>query len=362
MHLSTRRKYFLIELVLGFILINGLHFLIKKYDSSFNGISDYGMRGIYFHLFFILTGLGFWLLGLWLASRIQSSSFKNLKRWVRNALGIILFSTYGLFIAISFNEIYYALFYRITNQEYLWKEHRMFDPDFSLIIFIFYFFIAAVTILIHYFRNWKETELMAERLKKENIQSKFEVLKNQIDPHFFFNSLSVLTSLVYKDANQSAEYITQLSKMYRYILEGKNQSLASVDDELKFLDSYIFLIKVRYNENICFEIKIADDLRNSVYLPKNSLQMLVENAIKHNRFDDDEPLIVRISANNEYILVANNKNKRELIEGSSRIGLENIKKRYELIGDHELLIEETDMSFTVKLPKLSSNEAKHFDI
>ena len=359
---STKRKYFLIELLLGLILINGLHFLIKKYDSSFEGIWDYGMRGIFFHLFFVLMGLVFLWLGRWLSKKIQSSAFKNLERRLQIVLGTTIFLTYGLFVSIGFNELYYFLFYQITDQEYIWKEHQLFDPDFSLIIFIFYFFLATVINLVNYFRNWREAQLMAERLKKENIQSKFEVLKNQIDPHFFFNSLSVLTSLVYKDANLSAEYITQLSKMYRYILEGKNQYLASVNDELKFLNSYIFLIKVRYNENICFEIELSDELKKMVYLPKNSLQMLVENAIKHNRFDDEEPLVVHIFADSEYIQVVNNKNKRELIGSSSKIGLENIKKRYELIGDYELLIEETDRSFTVKLPKLSSSEAKHFDI
>ncbi|HKJ42149.1 MAG TPA: histidine kinase [Sunxiuqinia sp.] len=359
---STKRKYFLIELLLGLLLINGLHFLIKKYDSSFEGIWDYGTRGIFFHLFFVLMGLVFWWMGRWLSEKIQSSSFKSLKRQFQIVLGTVIFLTYGLFVSVSYNEVYYFLFYQITNQEYIWKEHQLFDPDFSLIIFIFYFFVAAVTLLIHYFGNWREAQLMAERLKKENIQSKFEVLKNQIDPHFFFNSLSVLTSLVYKDANLSAEYITQLSKMYRYILEGKNQSLVSIGDELNFLSSYIFLIKVRYNENICFEIEIAEDLRNKIYLPKNSLQMLVENAIKHNKFGNGEPLIVRIFAGDGYIQVVNNKNRRELIEYSSKIGLENIKKRYELIGNYELLIEETDESFTVKLPKLTSSEAKHFDI
>ncbi len=359
---TAKRKYSLIELLLGFVLINGLHFLIKKYDSSFEGIWDYGMRGIFFHLFFVLVGLVFLWLGRWLSKEIRSSAFKNLKRRLQLVLGATIFLTYGLFVSISFNELYYFLFYRITDQEYIWKEHQLFDPDFSLIIFIFYFFVATGINLVHYFRNWREAQLMAERLKKENIQSKFEVLKNQIDPHFFFNSLSVLTSLVYKDANLSAEYITQLSKMYRYILEGKNQSLASVREELNFLNSYIFLIKVRYDETIRFDIELDEKLAETVFLPNSALQMLVENAIKHNRFGDENPLAVRIFSDDGYIQVVNNISKRELIESSSKIGLENIKKRYELLGDYELLIEETEQTFTVKLPKLLANEVQDFNI
>lgn len=359
---TTKRDYFITELVLGFLMINGLHFLIKNYDSSFDGIWDYSRRGVYFHVFFVVVGAFFWRLGLWLANKIKSLAFAKLNRWMRTILGAVLFAAYGVVVAISFGRIYYELFYRLTKQELMWKDYKIFDPDFSLIILIFYFFIAAVINLVYYFRNWKEAELTAERLKKENIQSKFEVLKNQIDPHFFFNSLSVLTSLVYKDPNLSAEYITQLSKMYRYILEGKNQSLASVGDELKFLKSYIFLINVRYNENIRFEVELKHDLKNSVYLPKNSLQMLVENAIKHNRFDDENPLVVNVYAEEDCITVKNNKSKRDLIESSSKIGLENIKKRYELIGNHELQVVETDETFTVKLPKLSQSEAGYFDI
>ena len=360
---SERRIYDIVELFLGFILINGLHFLIKNYDLSFEGIWDYGTRGIYFHFFFVITGVVFWRLGQWLAFKIQSSiSFNKLKYWFRIISGTLIFLTYGILVSISFGAFYYKFFYQLVDQEIMWKDYHIFDQDFSMIILIFYFVITGFINLVLYFRNWKEAQVVAEQLKKENVQSKFEALKNQIDPHFFFNSLSVLSSLVHKDANLSEEYISQLSKMYRYILDGKDQVLASLDEELNFLNSYIFLIKVRFNENIHFEINIADELKETVSLPKNSLQMLVENAIKHNRFDQDDPLVITILEEGDYIKVVNNKNKRDLLERSSGIGLENISKRYQLLGDFKLLIWESDDSFAVKLPKLSKNEIGYFAI
>ncbi len=360
---SERHIYNLVELFLGFVIINGLHFLIKHYDYSFNGALDYGSRGIYFHLFFVVTGVAFWRLGQWLAFRIQSSSlFNNLSYWLRIVLGTLVFLAYGVLVSISFGALYYKFFYQMVDQEIFWEDYHIFDQDFSMIILVFYFVITGFINLVLYFRNWKETQVVAEQLKKENIQSKFEALKNQIDPHFFFNSLSVLSSLVHKDANLSEEYISQLSKMYRYVLDGKDQVLASLDEELNFLNSYIFLIKVRFNEHIRFEINISDDLKEKVSLPKNSLQMLVENAIKHNRFDDDDPLVISILEEGDYIKVENNKNKRDLLERSSGIGLENISKRYQLLGDFRLLILESDDSFAVKLPKLSKSEVGYFDI
>ncbi len=359
---SDKKIYNIVVLFLGFILINGLHYLIKNYDRSFEGIWDYNSRGVYFHIFFVLTGIVFWRVGQWLAYKLQLLVLKKLEQWLRIILGTLIIVGYGIGVAIGYGALYYNLFYQLADQEIMWKDYQIFDPDFSLIILIFYFVMVGFINLVFYFRNWKEAQILAEQLKKENIQSKYEVLKNQIDPHFFFNSLSVLSSLVHKDANLSEEYISQLSKMYRYILDGKDQILASLEDELKFLNSYIFLINVRFDDYICFEIDIAEELKETVYLPKNSLQMLAENAIKHNRFDKDDPLVVTITNEQDHITVINNKNKRNLLEGSSGIGLENISKRYRLLGDYMLLINETNDSFAVKLPKLLKSEAIHFDI
>lgn len=150
--------------------------------------------------------------------------------------------------------------------------------------------------------------------------------------------------------------------MYRYLLEVKNETVVTLADELEFLNAYVFLMTVRHNDSIRFITEISDESGKYIYIPKNSLQMLAENAVKHNCFSKESPLVVRITEDGEFIKVMNNLDKRELIDGSSGIGLENIRKRYELISEKEIELEETSFTFCVKLPKLGKSEIKGIDL
>jgi LytS/YehU family sensor histidine kinase len=192
--------------------------------------------------------------------------------------------------------------------------------------------------------------VQAERLMRENIQAKYDALRNQIDPHFFFNSLSVLTNLVYRSADLSADYITQLAKIYRYILDRKFDNLVTVQTELDFLDSYLFLIRIRHQNSIRFTMNIDDRIREKGMLPPATLQMLIENAIKHNRFSANDPLDISIRSENGFLLVENSVRKKITVEISSGIGLENIRKRYELVSGQPIDIAEDKHVFRVKLP------------
>lgn len=190
-----------------------------------------------------------------------------------------------------------------------------------------------------------------ERMNLENIQSKHKALRSQIDPHFFFNSLSVLTSLVYKDPDKSADYITQLSKVYRNILDKKKKNIVPLENELDLIESYMFLMKIRFGNNISFKINISDSGRINSYIPPNTLQLLVENAIKHNKCTSEKPLTILISEDDSFIYVENNLNKKRQLEASAGIGLENIKHRYELLKGKKVVINEDEEMFIVKLPK-----------
>lgn len=194
---------------------------------------------------------------------------------------------------------------------------------------------------------------------RENLQARYDVLRNQIDPHFFFNSLSVLTNLVYKDPDLAAEYITQLAKCYRYILDKKFENLVPIETELGFLESYIFLIRIRHQQSIEFTIDIAEDLKQSGMVPPASLQMLVENAVKHNRFSANLPLYVSIRDDAGYLVVTNTLRKRSMVHPSTGVGLDNISKRYELTSDKQVQIAETAESFIVKIPIITLHENYH---
>jgi sensor histidine kinase YesM len=218
----------------------------------------------------------------------------------------------------------------------------------------------VVTIIISLFlhsraflTNWKKLELDAVKLRNENLTSKYESLKSQLDPHFLFNSLNVLTNLVYHDADKSARFIKQLSEVYRDVLEVRNKELVSLEEELRFVESYLFLQQIRFGDKLNVDNKLEGV---EGLIPPLALQILVENAIKHNIISEDDPLKIRMFIQDNYVVVENNLQKKiRPTEASTGIGLDNISKRYEFLSNQKIVIEETAKSFTVKLPLLSNS-------
>lgn len=201
--------------------------------------------------------------------------------------------------------------------------------------------------------SWRQLAIESERSKKEAISAKYEALKNQVNPHFLFNSLNALTNLVYEDADLSAKFIKKLSEVYRYVLESREKELVSLKEELAFVDSYIFLQKIRHEESLQFELDGKMD-QNLMVVPL-SVQMLVENAFKHNVVSDEEPLTIKVYQENQQLVIENNLQKKNILkEESSGIGLENIKARYEILTDDQVLIEEDHELFRVALPLLKA--------
>ena len=197
-------------------------------------------------------------------------------------------------------------------------------------------------------------EIQAEQLMKENALAQFEALKNQVSPHFLFNSLSILSSLVHVDANLSEKFIDQLSKAYRYILEQKDNDTVSLKTELDFLESYAFLLKIRFENKFDVKISITDQDAEKYHIAPLTLQLLIENCVKHNRMSQKEPLIVTILIKDDYLVIINPVRPRSELERiiSTRIGLANIKNRYQLLTKNPVLIEQDEELFTVKIPLL----------
>jgi two-component system LytT family sensor kinase len=198
----------------------------------------------------------------------------------------------------------------------------------------------------------RNMEIQAEQLMKENVVAQFEALKNQVSPHFLFNSLSILSSLVHVDANLSEKFIDRLSKAYRYILEQKDNETVSLKTELDFLSSYAFLLKIRFENKFDVKISVTDHEAMKYSIAPLTLQLLTENCVKHNRMSDQEPLIVSISIEDDYLVVANAVRPRNETEriSSTRIGLSNIRNRYQLLTKSPLQIAQDNDVFTVKIP------------
>lgn len=216
--------------------------------------------------------------------------------------------------------------------------------------FVIALLIQAHEIIRLYIRLAVQDARDKEIIQKELITARFEGLKNQVNPHFLFNSFSVLTSLVETRPEQAVEFIAKLSDMYRYILENDDKAVVPIADELAFLDDYLFLMKMRHQEGIQVERSI-DVQGMDVKLPPMSLQVLVENAIKHNAFSPTDPLVIRIQTEGDRFVVVENakKPKVELVK-STGIGLKNLSKRLMLSVKRGLEIVDEPGIFRVKLP------------
>jgi sensor histidine kinase YesM len=216
--------------------------------------------------------------------------------------------------------------------------------------------IAGVYEVQYYFEQWKLSFAETQELKKENLQSQLDQLKNQVKPHFLFNSLNSLLALVDEDQQRAKKFIEELSFVYRYLLQCNDKELICVESELDFIKAFYFLLKTRFEDGLEIEIAI-DDEANEMMLPPLTLQMLVENAVKHNMISKSNPLKIKIytDADNN-LVVSNNRQKKTLSVQSAKVGLSNISAKYRLLNEPGIIINETEQEFTIRL-SLIKNEA-----
>ncbi|MNU12660.1 Sensor histidine kinase YpdA [compost metagenome] len=195
-------------------------------------------------------------------------------------------------------------------------------------------------------------EVVEQKLIAKSANAQFESLKNQLDPHFLFNSLNVLSSLIDENPGQAQKFTASMSKIYRYVLEQKDKELVTIEDEIEFAKTYCGLLKTRFEDsvNFIFDVK-EDDLRR--FVVPLSLQLLLENCIKHNLATSSKPLLIRIFTEGDTLCIENNLQIREQIKESAGIGLANIVQRYSLLTKKNVFIEKSEDYFKVKLPILS---------
>ena len=201
----------------------------------------------------------------------------------------------------------------------------------------------------YFMKYWKKSVLSEEQLKREAITLQYEALKNQVNPHFLFNSLNVLTSLIEHDKKASINYVKQLSNVFRYVLDQNGAEKVPVETELKFIESYGYLHKIRFGDYFKMSLDIKQG--NFKIVPM-ALQILVENAVKHNEISAEYPLIIEISDDDDFLMVKNNIRRRNYLPDSNHVGLQNLTVQYSLLSEKPLEISNDGDVFTVKLPKL----------
>ncbi|MBS9462445.1 histidine kinase [Flagellimonas sp. 389] len=216
---------------------------------------------------------------------------------------------------------------------------------------------TVVFINLFYFtmKQKEEMEEQMENLKREMLASKYSSLKTQISPHFLFNSLNTLTSLMYEDRDLASDFVTRLASSYRYILENNEDDLVSLKKELNFLDAFVFMMEVRHKNAVFIKTDIKVSSEN-YWIPTLTLQMLIENALKHNLYSKEKPLHISInSIEKSALAIKNNLRKRTLKCETTKLGLENIRKRYSYYTNKQVLVREENGFFEVIVPLLDKN-------
>lgn len=203
------------------------------------------------------------------------------------------------------------------------------------------------------FIKWNESKLEAVESKKQALQSELNALKLQLDPHFLFNNLSTLTSLIEENQVTAVQYVTNLSAVYRYVLFNRNKNLVILKTELDFIKEYLFLYQIRYGASIA--IQIADyNSSLSKFIPPLTLQLLIENAIKHNSFSITMPLLINITYEEQWIIIQNNKSVKFTQEPSEGIGLAHIYHSYKILGSTPPVVNDMETIFEVRIPLLNN--------
>jgi hypothetical protein len=238
----------------------------------------------------------------------------------------------------------------------VWELPDLVDYTYSIGIQIFYCCVYMVIYEgIYSLRKWKQTHAEKEALRKTALQSQLEELKSQINPHFLFNSLNSLSALISENPAQAETFVDEISSVYRYLLRNNEDRLTPLRDELAFIESYYHLLKTRYGDGIDIYTTV-DPQYDDYLLPPLTLQMLVENAVKHNVILPELPLQIDIRVHNEQLVVQNNLQRKTTKVASNRIGLANILAKYKLLGEDRVSIEDDEDYFTVRLPLLRAHQ------
>lgn len=289
----------------------------------------------------------------WLSNRVilltLRQRYSSVKETRSRVFLQLLFSTVlsvslSLIISRTFSET------NFWNHVYTFKDY-IYD---AIVVLFFVYTASAIYELNFYFTEWKKSVTETEELKKANLQSQFDMLKNQVNPHFLFNSLNTLSSLIEEDQPAAVRFVDQLSKVYRYLLQTNEKGLCTLKEELEFIQAYFFLLKMRFGEGIQVNFNIPSEYMCRM-IPPLTLQMLVENAVKHNVISSSRRLDIEIQIDDmDFITVKNNLQKKTVHVSSNGLGLSNIQAKFRLLNQPPIRILQDDKFFLVSLPLVNT--------
>jgi len=336
------RKNFVIIFLIGSAV-----FLVGNllYDGfSFDNLSEFLLEYSIYQLYAFVLGYSN-MYFFELMERITWSKQQIMLRIVLGVLGSTLITMIALFFLRAFTTMIFkgVDFITFVSQETV--DGYIFGLWVTLTIVVAFH-------LAYFYNRYQKSKIKEQKVIAGTVSARFDALKNQLDPHFLFNSLNVLTSLIEENPENAQKFTTSLSKIYRYVLEQKNKVLVSVDEELNFAKTYMTLLKMRFEDSIVFDIPEHVSNPESKVVPL-SLQLLLENAVKHNVVTSHRPLRIKIYENQGSLVIENNLQPKKIIKKSSGVGLENIKQRYLLLTNKTVSIIEDRNKFSVSIPMLT---------
>ncbi|MGH1516960.1 sensor histidine kinase [Chryseobacterium sp. JK1] len=262
-----------------------------------------------------------------------STRFFNKKLGISLSIGIVVMAAIVLIHHIMFPKYGF-------NTMVLMYEFRGILINLTIYMFLY---------LLYQTYNSQQIKFELEQIRTDNLNAQYELLKQQINPHFLFNSLNTLKSMIDIKDESSGDFVVRLADFYRFTLDNRKMDLIPLKKELAILEAYVFLLTSRFEDGIEFKIDIQEEILNS-YIPPFTLQLLCENCIKHNVVSLANPLIIRLYSDQEYIIIENNFQPKNIPQESAGIGIENIRERYKHFAEKEMTILHNDANFTVKLP------------
>ncbi|MGL1889746.1 MAG: histidine kinase [Reichenbachiella sp.] len=333
----------------GIVPLLGSLFISSLFCSSCLSDEDYARYGISVlisYMYWVILGSGNSYISYYLDLKLDWFE-KPIQKLI---IGVLITTGFTLIVVVMMN---YLIIQYFQGGEFI---EQLLGGELTKTFKVTLIITLSVSMFFHargFLFSWRETAIQNEKLKNESLSSKLESLKSQVNPHFLFNSLNALTSLVYDDQAKAVDFIHQLSDVYRYVLKNRENELVPLKDEVDFIQSFISLNKIRFGDNFEVAYKGLERIEDNWMIPPLALQMLVENCIKHNEISKEKNLIISIGLVEDEISISNNINPLKVEKRDSNgLGLSNIKSRYSYLTDRELKIEEGKTNFEVVLPLL----------
>ncbi|MBI1341425.1 MAG: hypothetical protein GC171_00685 [Terrimonas sp.] len=297
------------------------------------------------NLFFIFISLCIWRGAQWTHMKTRLLFYRGWNPLPKIVSISALTSIYGMCAGGLLGVIWISISREVFTWQSMYK--FLFITALAVIVFTLVYEILFLT---------KEREVdnnIVDQLDQERVFAELESLRNELDPHFIFNSLNTLNHLILKNPEQAFLFNARLAQVYKYFLITRNKQVVLLRDEIEFMKNYFFLLQIRHDDKLKMDIELAED-DSQLLIPPCALQILVENAIKHNAFTENDPLRLRVFRNGHFIKISNNVRQIKHVINSTGIGLKNLSARYRMLFKRDIKIENSKDIFTVNLPIISN--------